>query len=76
MCALAFFLVLCNAFFVLSEFAIVKVRRSKLEELSLHNNPNATLALKINASVNTYLSATQLGVTLASLGLGWLVSPP
>ncbi|BDQ29453.1 Co2 resistance protein CorC [Helicobacter ailurogastricus] len=75
MCALAFFLVLCNAFFVLSEFAIVKVRRSKLEELSLHNNPNATLALKINASVNTYLSATQLGVTLASLGLGWLGEP-
>ncbi|BEG57633.1 Co2 resistance protein CorC [Helicobacter sp. NHP21005] len=75
MCALALLLVLCNAFFVLSEFAIVKVRRSKLEELSLHNNPNATLALKINASVNTYLSATQLGVTLASLGLGWLGEP-
>ncbi|CRF46271.1 Hemolysins and related proteins containing CBS domains [Helicobacter heilmannii] len=75
MCTFALLLVLCNAFFVLSEFAIVKVRRSKLEELSLHNNPNATLALKINASVNTYLSATQLGVTLASLGLGWLGEP-
>nr|WP_104740926.1 hemolysin family protein [Helicobacter bizzozeronii] len=75
MSALAFLLVLLNAFFVLSEFAIVKVRRSKLEELSLQNDQNAILALKINASINTYLSATQLGITLASLGLGWLGEP-
>ncbi len=75
MFTLALLLVLLNAFFVLSEFAIVKVRRSKLEELSLHNNQNAVLALKINASLNTYLSATQLGVTLSSLGLGWLGEP-
>lgn len=75
MSALAFLLVMLNAFFVLSEFAIVKVRRSKLEELSLQNDQNAILALKINASINTYLSATQLGVTLSSLGLGWLGEP-
>ncbi|WP_205435745.1 hemolysin family protein [Helicobacter suis] len=75
MFTLALLLILLNAFFVLSEFAIVKVRRSKLEELSLQNNKNAVLALKINASINTYLSATQLGVTLSSLGLGWLGEP-
>lgn len=75
MVVLAFVLVLLNAFFVLSEFAIVKVRRSRLEEL---NNPpfknyrNANLALRISKSLDSYLSATQLGITLSSIGLGWV----
>ena len=72
---LVFFLVFCNAFFVISEFAIVKIRRTKLEELSAEGNSKAKIALKINEHLNTYLSATQLGVTLASLGLGWLGEP-
>lgn len=69
---LALFLVFVNAFFVVSEFAIVKVRKSKLEELSKNGMKNATLALKITNSLDTYLSATQLGITLASLALGWV----
>ncbi len=71
----AFFLVLLNGFFVLSEFAIVKVRRSKLEELAKNGKANAELALKISGSLDTYLSATQLGITLSSLALGWIGEP-
>ena len=69
------FLVFCNAFFVVSEFAIVKIRRTKLEELAQNGNSNAKIALNMNEHLNTYLSATQLGITLASLGLGWLGEP-
>ena len=72
---LVLFLVFCNAFFVISEFAIVKIRRTKLEELAHFGNKRAKIALEINEHLNTYLSATQLGVTLASLGLGWLGEP-
>lgn len=71
----ALFLVLLNGFFVLSEFAIVKVRRSKLEEMVKQKKPNASLALKMSNSLDTYLSATQLGITLSSLALGWIGEP-
>lgn len=72
---LAFVFIFLNAFFVLSEFSIVKVRKSKLEELIHENVPNAKLALKITNSLDTYLSATQLGITLSSLALGWIGEP-
>ena len=72
---LVLFLVFCNAFFVVSEFAVVKIRRTKLEELAFAGNKRARIALDINEHLNTYLSATQLGITLASLGLGWLGEP-
>lgn len=75
MIILAAVLVGLNGFFVLSEFAIVKVRRSKLEELAKKNQANARLALKVTKSLDTYLSATQLGVTLSSLALGWIGEP-
>ena len=68
-------MVFCNAFFVISEFAVVKIRRTKLEELASAGNKRARIALEINEHLNTYLSATQLGITLASLGLGWLGEP-
>ncbi|PAF46777.1 hypothetical protein BKH46_06030 [Helicobacter sp. 12S02634-8] len=71
----AIFLVFLNAFFVLSEFAIVKVRKSRLEELAKGNGANAKLALKISHQLDTYLSATQLGITLSSLALGWIGEP-
>jgi CBS domain containing-hemolysin-like protein len=71
----ALLLVLLNGFFVLSEFAIVKVRRSKLEEMTKLGKPNASLALKMSNSLDTYLSATQLGITLSSLALGWIGEP-
>ncbi len=72
---LALFLVLLNGFFVLSEFAIVKIRRSRLEELVKREVSGAKLALKITGKLDSYLSATQLGITLSSLGLGWIGEP-
>lgn len=76
MIILALVLVFLNGFFVLSEFAIVKVRRSKLEELVKNGaGGSAILALKISNSLNSYLSATQLGITLSSLALGWIGEP-
>lgn len=69
---LALFLVFLNAFFVVSEFAIVKIRKSKLEELAKNGVKNASLAMKMTDSLDTYLSATQLGITFASLALGWV----
>lgn len=71
----ALFLVFLNGFFVLSEFAIVKIRRSRLEELVKREVASAKLALKITGKLDSYLSATQLGITLASLGLGWIGEP-
>lgn len=73
--ALVLLLVFINAFFVVSEFAIVKIRRTKLEELAHAGNKDALVTLKITEHLNTYLSAIQLGITLASLGLGWIGEP-
>ena len=72
---LVIFLVFANAFFVVSEFSIVKIRRTKLEELAHMGSKRAKIALKINDHLNTYLSAIQLGITIASLGLGWIGEP-
>ena len=75
MIALAFFFVFLNAFFVLSEFSIVKVRKTRLEELVKDKVPNAKTALDMSKNLDTYLSATQLGITLSSLALGWIGEP-
>jgi CBS domain containing-hemolysin-like protein len=69
------FLVLLNGFFVASEFAIVKVRASQLDALAGPSNGRARLARHVTSHLDSYLSATQLGITLASLGLGWLGEP-
>ena len=69
------FLVLLNGFFVASEFAIVKVRASQLDALAAPSNGRARLARHVTSHLDSYLSATQLGITLASLGLGWLGEP-
>jgi CBS domain containing-hemolysin-like protein len=68
-------LVLLNGFFVASEFAIVKVRTSQLDALAAQGNIRARLARHVTSHLDAYLSATQLGITLASLGLGWLGEP-
>lgn len=68
-------LVLLNAFFVASEFSIVKVRSTQLEPLIEQGDSRARLSGEITAKLDAYLSATQLGITLASLGLGWLGEP-
>lgn len=75
MIIIAFVFVLLNGFFVLSEFSIVKVRRSKLEEMVKEKKPNAKQALEVSSKLDTYLSACQLGITLSSLALGWIGEP-
>ncbi|MBF0492742.1 MAG: HlyC/CorC family transporter [Deltaproteobacteria bacterium] len=73
-----FLAVLCiffNAFFVASEFAMVKIRSTRLETLYSQGNIFARWATPVVENLNEYLSATQLGITLASLGLGWLGEP-
>lgn len=71
----AFVFVAINAFFVAAEFSIVKIRRSRLEEIQAHGNKKAKLAIQVTSSLDSYLSATQLGITLASLALGWIGEP-
>jgi CBS domain containing-hemolysin-like protein len=68
-------LILLNGFFVASEFAIVKIRASKLDALIEQGDPRAKIARKITDHLEAYLSATQLGVTLSSLALGWVGEP-
>jgi CBS domain containing-hemolysin-like protein len=65
------FLVALNGFFVAAEFAIVKVRSSQLELKASAGNSRAQVSLVILKNMDAYLSATQFGITLASLGLGW-----
>ncbi|MBP9898740.1 MAG: HlyC/CorC family transporter [Gemmatimonadales bacterium] len=64
-----------NAFFVAAEFALVGARRTRLEEMAEAGDGKATLALKAVQSLDRYVSATQLGITLASLGLGMIGEP-
>lgn len=68
-------LVMLNGFFVAAEFALVKVRSTRLQELVDNGNKQARYALKVTSKLDAYLSATQLGITLASLGLGWVGEP-
>ncbi|MBI4656304.1 MAG: DUF21 domain-containing protein [Elusimicrobia bacterium] len=71
----ALIFLLLNAFFVLAEFAIVKVRFTRLEELSSKGNQIAKIAKNAVQHLDGYLSAIQLGITAASLGLGWIGEP-
>src|SRR6185503_18516729 len=64
---LVILLVLANGFFVAAEFAIVGVRRSRIEALAAEGNKSATRLLSLLDNLNAYLSASQLGITLASL---------
>lgn len=72
---LALFLVLLNGFFVAAEFAIVKVRETRIAELAKDGIASAKLAGHAIRHMDAYLSATQLGITLASIGLGWVGEP-
>jgi CBS domain containing-hemolysin-like protein len=72
---LTLFLVALNGLFVAAEFAIVRVRASQVETKYLSGNRFAKNALHIINHLDAYLSATQLGITLASLGLGWVGEP-
>lgn len=68
-------LVLANAYFVAAEFALVGARRTRLDEQARAGDAKARLASRAVQSLDRYISATQLGITLASLGLGWLGEP-
>jgi CBS domain containing-hemolysin-like protein len=70
-----FLLVLANGFFVASEFALVGVRRSRIETLAATGSRSARRLLGLLDHLNAYISATQLGITMASLALGWIGEP-
>lgn len=72
---LALGLVGLNAFFVATEFAIVKVRATRIEELVSQGVRRAFATREVIRRLNAYLAACQLGITLASLGLGWVGEP-
>src|SRR3954468_16749627 len=67
---LALLFIIANGFFVAAEFAIIKVRPTQLAEMAAAGSTRARMARRIIKKLDSYLSATQLGVTLASLALG------
>jgi magnesium and cobalt exporter, CNNM family len=73
--AVVLLLVGLNGFFVAAEFALVKIRISQLEALIAEGNKRACVGRHVTSNLNAYLSACQLGITLASLGLGWVGEP-
>jgi CBS domain containing-hemolysin-like protein len=72
---LALLFVIANGFFVAAEFALVKVRPTQLAEAAAKGSSRARMARHLAKHLDTYLSACQLGVTLASLALGWIGEP-
>ncbi len=68
-------LVLANGFFVATEFALVSVRRTRMQQLAAEGNHRAHQVLGELQQLDTYIAATQLGITIASLGLGWIGEP-
>ena len=68
-------LLAANAFFVAAEFALVKVRGARITALAEAGSPTARLTVRILGDIEAYLAACQLGITMASLGLGWLGEP-
>ncbi len=68
-------LVALNGMFVAAEFAIISVRRTRLIPLAERGSTAARLVLRASSDPNAFLAATQLGITMASLGLGWIGEP-
>lgn len=73
--AAALFLVLLNGFFVAAEFSLARARMTRLEQLADSGRSSAPLAKRQVVEIDRYLAACQLGITIASLGLGWLGEP-
>src|SRR5437773_12045311 len=69
------FLVVANGFFVGAEFALVSVRRTRLETRAAAGSRRAQAALRLINDPTFFISATQLGITIASLALGWIGEP-
>ena len=72
---LAILIILLNAFFVLVEFALVKVRHTRLQELAKNGGYKEKLMLKAHENIDEYLSAIQIAITMTSLALGWVGEP-
>src|SRR5437867_13265778 len=70
-----FLLVFANGFFVASEYALDGVRRSRVQTIAASVNASARRLLNLLDNLNAYISATQLGITMASLALGWIGEP-
>lgn len=68
-------LIALTGFFVAVEFAIVKVRRTKIDQLIIQKKKGALAAKEVTSHLDEYLSACQLGITVTALGLGWLGEP-
>ena len=68
-------LLVANGFFVAAEFSLVKARSFRLENIAEGGSASAQLTLRIQANLESYLAACQLGITMASLGLGWVGEP-
>jgi CBS domain containing-hemolysin-like protein len=68
-------LILLTAFFVAAEFAVVKVRKTRIEYLAAQGNKRAAAVKKVISNLDGYLSACQLGITITALGIGWLGEP-
>ncbi|MED4599402.1 hemolysin family protein [Paenibacillus validus] len=68
-------LILLTAFFVATEFAIIKLRGSRVDQLVSEGRNNAIAVQKVQSNLDGYLSACQLGITITALGLGWLGEP-
>jgi CBS domain containing-hemolysin-like protein len=71
----AFLLVALNGFFVAAEFGLVKLRQTRIRAIAKKQGFRGRFLLKVHAKLDAYLSACQLGITLASLGLGWIGEP-
>src|SRR5580698_705060 len=69
------FFILANSFFVAAEFALVSVRETRIEQMLALGRPGARTALALKHNIEEFLPAVQFGVTLASLGLGWIGEP-
>lgn len=72
---LSFFFVILNGFFVAAEFSIVKIRHTRVQTLEHLKGIRGRMLAKVHQQLDAYLSACQLGITLASLGLGWIGEP-
>ena len=72
---IAFLLVLLNGFFVAAEFSLVKLRSTRVRTIAKTLGWRGKMLAKVHANLDTYLSACQLGITLSSLGLGWIGEP-
>ncbi len=68
-------LIILTAFFVATEFAVIRVRSTRIDQLIAEGHKNAVYAKKVVSNLDEYLSACQLGITVTALGLGWIGEP-